>query len=64
MVRERVYEVLSLVDRNKLLVCHTYLGGLVTIGRRGENYEIDGTLQGTETVKSILGELCTYCEVV
>ncbi|HHT9119389.1 MAG TPA: hypothetical protein ACFYD3_02450 [Candidatus Hypogeohydataceae bacterium YC41] len=64
MSREKVYEMLSLVDRNKLLVCHTHLGSLVTIGRRGERYEIDGNLQDSEDIKSFLGELCTHCEIV
>lgn len=64
MYRDKVYKMLDFVGRDRLLVCHTYLGDMVTIWRRRESYEINGTLQGTEAIKTFLGELCTHCEVV
>jgi hypothetical protein len=65
MSRDKVYEMLDMTGRNRLLVCHTNLGDWVTIGRRGEYYyETDGTLHKQEEIKSFLGEMRAHCEIV
>ncbi len=65
MGEDRVRELMECMGEDNLLVCHCGSGKTITIKRKGEFYEVNGSLHGPDGVKALLkADECMHCELV